>query len=88
MKLNPKFKLNKVAGEYMLLDTTADTVNMNKVFSINEPAAWLWRRIGSGEFDEQTLVSWILSEYDVDQEIAESDVRNMICLWDKFGMLV
>lgn len=88
MKLNPNFKLEKVAGEYILLDARTDSVDLNKVFSMNEPAAWLWRKIGAQEFDEHLLVSWICDEYDVDPGLAESDVCKMLMLWDKFGMLL
>ena len=88
MRLNPKFKLNMVAGEYMLLDTTATTINLNKVFSINEPAAWLWRTIGGQEFDEPMLVEWVCAEYDVPASVAEQDVHSMVCLWRQYDMLI
>ena len=88
MKLNPKFKLSKVAGEYLLLDSTQTSVDMNRVFSMNEPSAWLWRRIGSQEFDETRLVDWICDEYDVTRELAASDVHGLVSLWNEYGMLL
>lgn len=88
MKLNPRYKLNRVAGEYVLLDTAASTVDMNHAFCMNEPAAWLWGRIGAQEFEEPVLVEWICDEYDVDRSVAESDVRNILHLWHQYGMLL
>ncbi|MCQ2065785.1 MAG: PqqD family protein [Bacteroidaceae bacterium] len=88
MKLNLNYRLNRVAGEYMLLDTTRTRIDMNRVFSMNEPSAWLWRRIGSQEFDEPMLVDWICAEYDVSRELAAADVHNMVCLWKEYGMLL
>ncbi len=87
MRLNPDFKLNTVAGEYMLLDTTATTINLNKVFGINEPVAWLWRKIGTQEFDEPTLVEWVCAEYNVSTAVAGQDVHNIVCLWRQYDML-
>ena len=88
MRLNPRYKLNTVAGEYMLLDTSASSVNLNKVFSMNEPAAWLWRKIGDREFDEALLVDWICQEYDVSRDVAGPDVSNMVRIWREYGMLL
>lgn len=72
----------------MLLDTAVDTIDMRKVFSMNEPVAWLWRKIGDSAFDERTLVELICSEYDVSEEDAEKDVKNLIRLWREYGMLL
>lgn len=88
MRLNNRFRLDVVAGEYMLLDTMAGTVNLNRVFSMNEAAAWLWRQIGDREFDEPMLVRMICSEYGVSSDVAGSDVAKMVRLWREFGMLL
>lgn len=88
MKLNPDFKLFKVAGEHIVLDSRLASVDMNQVLRMNDPAAWLWKRIGNSEFDEPMLVRLICDEYDVDRSVAEADVHNMICLWRQFNMLL
>lgn len=88
MKLNPDFKLITVAGEHIILDSSQGSVNMNRVFSMNDPAAWLWRKIEGTEFDEAMLVELICDEYDVDRSVAESDVHSQICLWKQFKMLL
>ena len=88
MRLKPSFRLNRVAGEYILLDTEVDTIDMRKVFSMNEPAAWLWKKIGDSSFDERSLVDMICSEYDVSAADAERDVANLIRLWREYGMLI
>lgn len=86
MRLNPRFRLRTVAGEHMIVETGV-AVNMNKVFSLNGPAAWLWRKIGSQDFDEQLLVDWICAEFEVERSVAEADVRNMVNLWRGYDML-
>ncbi len=72
----------------MLLDTSARSVNLSKVFSVSEPAAWLWEKIGDADFDEPMLVDMLCGEYDVTREIATEDVRNMVRLWNEYGMLL
>lgn len=88
MRLNPEYKLRVVAGENMLLNVGPKTVNLAAVFSLNDSAAWLWRKIGRQEFTEELLVEWLLDEYDVDADIARADVHDMLLLWHKYGMLI
>lgn len=88
MRLNPVYKLRTVAGENMLLNTGRKTVDLANVFSLNDSAAWLWRKIGNQEFTEEQLVEWVLDEYDVDADVARADVHDMLLIWHKYGMLI
>lgn len=88
MKLNPSFILRKVSGENMLVNTEAKGVDMTAVFSLNDSAAWLWNRIGDSEIDEDLLVEWICGEYEVEEDVARRDIRDMLALWGQYGMIV
>lgn len=87
MKVNQAFKLNEVAGEYMLVNTGERAVNLSTVFRLNEPAAWLWRKIGTESFSEEQLVNWLCEEYEVTREVAAEDVSAMVKVWKEYGML-
>ena len=87
MKINQAFKLNEVAGEYMLVNTGDRAVNLSTVFRLNEPAAWLWRKIGDESFSEEKLVDWLCGEYEVTREVAAEDVSAMVKVWKEYGML-
>lgn len=87
MKLDSSFILRDVAGEHMLVNSRASTVDMSAVFSLNESAAWLWKRIGDSEFTEPLLVEWLRGEYEVPEDVARADVRDMVALWRQFGMI-
>lgn len=88
MKLNPDFKLETVAGENMLVRTSGGKVDMTSVFSINEPAAWLWNAVKDIQFDEKKLVELLTGEYDVSAEVAAVDVHDLLDLFDNYGMLI
>lgn len=88
MKLNRNFRLDKVGEENVLVNTTANRADLSAVFSLNEPAAWLWRRIGERDFSENDCVDWILSEYEVSRKVAEKDVHSMVLLWQRYGMVI
>lgn len=87
MKLDSSFILRDVAGEHMLVNSRASTVDMSAVFSLNDSAAWLWHRIGECEFSEPLLVQWLCEEYEVPEDVARADVRDMVALWRQFGMI-
>ena len=87
MKLNRDFKMNVVNGDSMLynMKTAAD---MSSVCILNEPAAWLWNRIGDSEFDVPQLVAWLCEEYEVDEATAETDIRDLLKIWDEYGIVL
>jgi len=87
MRLNQDFKLNVVAGESMLVNTKGAAA-MTSVCSLNEPAAWLWKRIGTEEFDVPALVEWLCEEYEVDAKTAEADIVDMLIVWKEYGMVL
>lgn len=87
MRINKSFQLRAVAGEYILVNASAKTADMSKLFSLNEPAAWLWKQIVDVDFTEDMLVGLITGEYDVDEDVARKDVHDMVRLWGSFGML-
>lgn len=87
MKINQAFKLNEVAGEYMLVNTGDRAVNLSTVFRLNETAAWLWGKIGEESFSEEMLVNWLCDEYEVTREVAAEDVSAMVKVWKEYGML-
>lgn len=88
MKLNPDFRLETVAGENMLVRVSSGKADMTSVFSINEPAAWLWNSIQDIEFDEEMLVELITGEYEVEDKVARKDMHDLLVLFDSFGMLL
>jgi len=87
LKLNKSFKLNEVGGEAMLLDTRSSNVNLSKVFRLSSSAAWLWKKIADNDVDENILVQWICSEYEVGEEEARQDVKSLLDVWKNHGII-
>lgn len=88
MRLNPDFKLNVVSGESMLVNTSKRAVDLTTVYSLSETAAWLWKKIGDAEFDEDMLAQWVFDEYDIDMFSASKDVKDLLAQWKRFGIAI
>ena len=50
MRLNSNLILRQVGGEYMIVNPFSETMDMAQVYSLNETAAWLWKRIDNHIF--------------------------------------
>lgn len=76
MKLNGDFLLRKVAGQTVVLPTSAE-LDLNMMITLNDTGAFLWEHLVE-ETDEAALVAALLGEYDVDQETAEKAVSAFV----------
>ncbi len=77
MKTNKDFMLRKIAGESILVATGEATQRFNGMITLNEVATFIWENIDACESEDE-LIGKILSEFDIDEEIARSDAREFI----------
>ena len=57
------------------------------MFSLNEPAAYLWRQVEDIEFTPDTLLELLLKEYDVSESTARNDIQDLIKVFRESGVL-
>lgn len=77
MKIKEGFVLRQVAGNYIIIGIGDDAVDFNGMITINETGAFLWNLLTIGASYNE-LLDKMLSEYDVDRDTAENDIRNFI----------
>ena len=70
MKLCSHLRVYEVGDQHLLLNTGGRTADMTAAFGINEPAAWLLRRMEGKDFEVEDLVEWLCGEYEVDAVIS------------------
>ena len=71
----------------MIVDSRTSRVNLSRVFTLNETAAWLWQKAGDRSFTSDMLVGWLCEAYDVTPETARQDVGNLLKEWRQHGLL-
>ncbi len=88
MKQRKGFVLRTVCGENVIVGEGLETINFGKLISLNESAAYLWKRAtGMGDFTAQQLADALQEEYEVSSEQALSDVERIITEWQKVGIV-
>ncbi len=87
MKTYPDLKLRKVGCHHMIVRVDESRVNMTDVFTLNNTAAWLWKKAENCEFTEDTLAGWLCAEYGIGMEEALSDARDTIAQWREYGLI-
>lgn len=85
MKLKNGFILRKVAGQTVVLPTSAE-LDLNMMITLNDTGSFLWEHLAE-ETDEAALVSALLAEYDVDEETAKKAVSAFVKKLEDNGFL-
>lgn len=88
MRQKKGFVLRTVCGENVIVGEGLETINFGKLISLNESAAYLWKRATDmGDFTAQQLAEALQEEYEVSSEQALSDVERIITEWQKVGIV-
>ena len=86
MKRYTDFMLREIAGEVVLVPTGQATQNFNGMITLNEVAAFIWKNLDEAGSKEK-LVSMILDEFEVEEEIARRDVEGFVGALKEHGMV-
>lgn len=88
MKLCSHLRVYEVGDQHLLLNTGGRTADMTAAFGINEPAAWLLRRMEGKDFEVEDLVEWLCGEYEVDADTAKEDVEALLKVLGEHSLLI
>lgn len=87
MKIKEGFILRSICGEFVVVGEGLAQVNFNKMLSLNESAAYLWKEVEGREFTRETLVGLLLDKYEVSREQAFTDVEKLVSVWIQEGVV-
>ena len=87
MKTKKGFRLRNVCGENIIVAEGIENIDFSRIISMNETSAYLWQNIQDKEFDADTLVKLLLTEYEVDEATARKDAEGLITKWHEAGII-
>ena len=86
MKIREGFLLRNVAGNNVVVPIGQATLDFNGMMSLNETGAFIFSKMLDGTTKEQ-LIEDLISEYEVEREIAQKDVDDFIKKVEGGGLL-
>lgn len=86
MKIKEGFVLREMCGEYIVAGEGLEHINFNKLISLNQTAAFLWKELAGKEFTEQEMAELLVKEYEIDMELALKDSKNLCKAWIEAGI--
>ena len=87
MKLKEDLHLRKLGGDFIIIDPGQEMIDMSKVFTLNETAAFLWEELVHIEFTESTVTQILIENYEIDENTAKADAIKLIQEFKKGGLL-
>lgn len=73
-KLKSRFVARKVGNESVVVPLVNNVAKMDKLYTLNETAGFLWENLSEGT-TEESLVALLLDNFEVGKTVAEKDVR-------------
>ncbi len=78
MRINPRYKVRKVADENIVLVQGANAGDMTTVIALNETSLYLWNALFGRDFTIADVTNLLVERYEVDSETASKDASNWI----------
>ena len=87
MKTVEGFRLRPLGAEFIVTGESIKQVNFNKMISLNESAAYLWREVECKDFTVEDLARLLVERYEIDMETATKDSAAIAEKWVEAGIV-
>lgn len=88
MKTVPGFTLRPLGKEFIITAESIKQINFNRMISLNESAAYLWKSVdGRESFTAQDLADLLCERYEIDMETALRDSQAIAAKWIEAGIV-
>ena len=85
MKLKYELSIQEVADKFVAVAKNTETETVEQVFNLNETGAIILKALQDGE-DVPAIVDQLLSQYDIEAQEAEDEVKAFINLLTENGL--
>lgn len=87
MRIKEGFTLREIIGQFVVIGEGLKQVNFNKMISMNESAAYLWKGVEGKDFTVEDLTKLLTDKYEVSEEQAASDAAAIAQKWIDAGVV-
>ena len=86
MKIKEGFVLRQMCGENIVAGEGLQHINFNKLLSLNESAAYLWKELEGKEFTQEDMAELLIARYGIDKKLAMTDSEKLMTVWAEVGV--
>ena len=86
MRIKEGFILRSICGQKVISGEGVANLNVSKLVSLNETAAFLCTKVSGVDFTPETMADLLLEEYDVTRERALEDCKALCDQWVEIGI--
>ena len=87
MRLKDDLLHLNVGRDHFVIDTDTGAIDATELYAMNEAAAYLWEHFTGRDFTTEDMAAQLAEAYDVTPEQALADVRQLLSLWDEYGLI-
>ncbi|MCR5709084.1 MAG: PqqD family protein [Bacteroidales bacterium] len=87
MKTIPGFTLRPLGKEFIITAESIKQINFNKMISLNESAAYLWKSVDGKDFTAEDLADLLVERYVIDRDTALRDSQAIAAKWIEAGIV-
>ena len=87
MRIKEGFTLREIIGQFVVIGEGLKQVNFNKMISLNESAAYLWKGVEGKDFTVEDLTKLLTDKYEVSEEQAAADAAAIAQKWIDAGVV-
>lgn len=78
MRINPNYKIRKIAGETIIVNQGTAHVDMTRIISLNSTACMLYQALAGREFTAEDAAKVLVDAYGIGDEQALADAGKWV----------
>ena len=80
--------MRNVCGEQIIVAEGKENIDFSNIISMNESSAYLWKEVQQLEsFTNEDLAKLLLEQYEVDEDTAYTDAKQLSEQWRQAGIV-
>lgn len=87
MKINPNYKIRRIAGETIIVNQGTANVDMTRIISLNATACLLYEALQGVEFAVEDVANVLVDTYGISEEQAIADAVKWVDALKECGVI-
>lgn len=79
--------MRRLGKETMLVAESLDLIDFDRLISLNDSAAYVWKTLPAFSFEINDIVKILTDHYDVDFQTALKDAKELVEVWINAGII-